>query len=205
MRERDFDWVQYQIHYELEKCKSANDVVGWVDHRVPPVLLPLAATSTVIVNIGVWKGASVALMADVIKPGSRIWAVDHFRGSPDERETNHKEGVRDPKGILAQFVGYMTKLDMWGRVMPLTCDSVAASHYFENGEVDLVYVDGGHDEKSCVQDIINWLPKLAPDGIMLGDDYDWPGVQKAVNDTSKSLGFTFTQPVAGKLWMVRNG
>lgn len=200
----NFGWVKYQAHYELEKCRSSANVVGWVDHRVPAVLLPLAAQAQVIVNIGVWKGASVALMADVIKPGARIWAVDHFRGSPDERETNHKEGVRDPKNILAQFVGYMTKLNMWGKVMPLTLDSVAASYYFDPGEVDLIYVDGGHDYESCVQDISNWLPKLAPGGIMLGDDLDWPGVRKAVDEMSERLDFTYTQPVENKLWKVTN-
>jgi hypothetical protein len=41
----------------------------------------------------------------------------------------------------------------------------------------------------------NWWPKLKPDGIMIGDDYNWKSVNQAVKDTFKEM------KVSKKIWM----
>lgn len=196
----NFNWVKFQKGKEPQHIQAGIEIPGWVDHRVPAILHQYCRNARLMVNIGVWKGASTVIMAEAGGPGSVVWAVDHFRGSPAERETNHAEGARNPKQVLAQFTAYITKLSLWGRVMLLSCDSVAASYYFKPGEVDLIYVDGGHDYESVVQDITNWLPKLKKGGVMLGDDLDWPDVRKALDD----LSLNYSEPSPDKIWMVVN-
>jgi len=58
-----------------------------------------------------------------------------------------------------------------------------ASRPIDDNSIDIVYVDAGHDYDNVKADIKNWMPKLKPGGWMTGDDYEWPGVQKAVNET----------------------
>lgn len=48
-------------------------------------------------------------------------------------------------------------------------------------DVDLVFIDAGHDYKNCHADILAWRPKCK---IISGHDYDpkFPGVMKAVDE-----------------------
>jgi len=53
--------------------------------------------------------------------------------------------------------------------------------FFEDGSLDLVFVDGLHDE-SVAADLLAWEPKLRPGGILVGHDFssDWPDVPRRV-------------------------
>jgi predicted O-methyltransferase YrrM len=51
-------------------------------------------------------------------------------------------------------------------------------------DLDMVFVDAAHDEKSVKEDILRWLPKVRDGGILCGHDYGnskWVGVKKAVD------------------------
>jgi len=54
---------------------------------------------------------------------------------------------------------------------------------------DLVYVDASHDEESVLADIRAWHAKLAPGGILCGDDWQHAPVQCAVTQAAGELGF----------------
>lgn len=49
--------------------------------------------------------------------------------------------------------------------------SVKASKRFENNSLDFVYIDGDHSYEAVLQDIITWITKVKPGGILAGDDY----------------------------------
>lgn len=140
----------------------------------------LAAGQEVVVNIGVWKGKSVAALAEV--SAGLVYAVDHFHGSADELGTTHKQAADDPLSVYLEFHAYMNHLGLWHKIVPLSCDSADASVYFKDGTVDLVFIDGDHRSHAVFRDISHWWPKVRPSGIMCGDDYVWPGVALAVKD-----------------------
>lgn len=50
-------------------------------------------------------------------------------------------------------------------------ESVEAAKDFEDGQLDLVYLDGIHDFPNGINDIMAWLPKIKNKGIMAGHDY----------------------------------
>jgi len=60
--------------------------------------------------------------------------------------------------------------------------TVEAAKLFENGSLDFVFVDAGHDYESVAEDIHYWLPKVKSGGMIAGHDYpDFKGVVKAVD------------------------
>ena len=70
-------------------------------------------------------------------------------------------------------------------VYKLKKSSVEASKDFEDGSLDLVYIDAAHDYDSVKQDILTWLPKIKKGGFIAGHDYRYDpniGVYEAVND-----------------------
>jgi predicted O-methyltransferase YrrM len=80
----------------------------------------------------------------------------------------------------------------------LKMTSLEAAKYFNDGEVDFVFIDGAHDYDNVKADIAAWLPKLKPDGILAGHDYcaNYPGVIKAV----KEAGFDYY--LMGDVWIM---
>jgi hypothetical protein len=63
--------------------------------------------------------------------------------------------------------------------------SVEAAKKVEDNFFDMVFIDASHFYEDVKQDIISWLPKVKPGGILSGDDYhekDFPEVIRAVNE-----------------------
>ena len=103
--------------------------------------------------------------------------------------------------IFAEYVEFFTCVDVWfenepgyrkfwngaytwANVKHLRLPSVAAADFFQDGELDAVYIDVSHDYESVKADILAWGPKLRPGGILSGHDYGphAPGVVRAVNE-----------------------
>lgn len=57
---------------------------------------------------------------------------------------------------------------------------------FADESADIVYIDGDHRYESVKRDILDWLPKVRPGGLLAGHDYKnhggGKGVVKAVNE-----------------------
>jgi len=49
---------------------------------------------------------------------------------------------------------------------------------------DFVYIDGNHKYNHVKEDILKWLPKVNPNGVIAGHDYNhaYEGVIKAVDE-----------------------
>lgn len=65
------------------------------------------------------------------------------------------------------------------------CDTVAASHHFDDESVDFVFIDAEHTYEGVRDDIAAWRPKIRPGGLLCGHDYKaprWAGVVRAVNE-----------------------
>lgn len=62
------------------------------------------------------------------------------------------------------------------RAIMVRATSEVASHMFEDGSLDFVYIDANHAYDYVVQDISLWYPKVKPGGVICGHDYldiDW--------------------------------
>ena len=83
---------------------------------------------------------------------------------------------------LQFFIGREMVIPLQGR-----SDNQEFLDRFEDGSLDAISVDGAHTYDEVKDDILNWWPKLKPDGVMIGDDYNWESVKQAVNDSFTQL------------------
>jgi len=161
-------------------------VEGWFNFReVYDRAVREAHEGAVFVEIGTWYGRSAAYMAvEIANSGKRIdfYCVDTWAGSVDSPwMAQHLAG----KGGSAfpAFRENMKRGGVWHLVKTVRKPSVQAAELFEDESLDFVMVDGAHDYESVRDDVRAWLPKVKPNGLIAGDDANWPGVLIGVHET----------------------
>ena len=57
-----------------------------------------------------------------------------------------------------------------------------ASKQFDKESIDFVFIDGDHSYESVKTDINCWEPKVKEDGLIMGHDYNWGNIARAVGE-----------------------
>lgn len=137
----------------------------------------------ITVELGVWLGRSICHLASLTKPSVTSYAVDLFDCEQDCKSMN--DHVKAQGGsILQEFVDNAHDCGVLDKIKIIKEYSWDASKDFDDGTVDLVFIDAAHDYESVKKDIKAWLPKVKDNGVIGGHDYDasWPGVIQAVKE-----------------------
>jgi len=135
-----------------------------------------------IIEVGSWLGLSTFHMAKMLPNNGKIYAVDHWVGSVEHTSDELKDMLPT---LYEQFLSNVIHEKLTDKVIPIRMTSYDASFVLDE-KVDLIYIDGAHDEKNVFQDLYVWYPKLKENGIMCGDDWLWPGVRRAVIKFAKT-------------------
>lgn len=135
------------------------------------------------VEVGSWLGRSAALMAvEIVNSGKDIAfsCVDPWEdGGPDLRNTPYFTELKHPV-----YDTFLNNIESVRHVItPMRMTSLAAVERFADGSLDFVMLDGDHSFEAVRADIDAWLPKIRKGGVIAGDDYLWPGVKLASDDT----------------------
>lgn len=134
------------------------------------------------VEVGSWLGRSAALMAVEIinsKKDINFVCIDPWTdGGPDLKDTKYYKELRDP--VYNTFMANIRPVRHVVTALRMT--SLEGAAKFADGEIDFLMLDGDHSYEAISADIEAWLPKMKPGGVMAGDDYLWPGVQKAADE-----------------------
>ena len=144
------------------------DVPGWLSDEEGEALYELARECTgrgVIVEIGSWKGKSTICLGLGSRAGSSvpIFAVDPHA---DYRHGEFKDNV-DRAGIT----------DL---VTPVKGLSQQVVGDFDQ-PIELLFVDGSHEEEDVREDFDTWVPKVVDGGVVAFHDTTWhPGVRRVV-------------------------
>jgi len=139
---------------------------------------------SVIVELGSWLGASAIYMARELPPGGKIYCVDHWKGSQEHHQP-HRTDVKDLlPHLYQQFLSNVIHAGLTNIIVPVKMTTREAAKRLDVSP-HLVYVDASHDEESVYRDISDWYEKLAPGGIMCGDDWPRNGVHQAVKRFAK--------------------
>lgn len=158
------------------------------------------------VEVGCWKGRSLAAVVLSASAGSTVVAVDTWRGSPEELGEAHAEAARDPDAVFAEFSATADELRRLRPSVGLVVrreDSLSAARYgagFGDLAPAVVFIDGAHDEASVCEDVAAWRDVLRPGGLLCGHDRGVPGVAKALQN---SFAPGLVKPGPGGLWYVR--
>jgi len=131
---------------------------------------------TVMVELGCFGGVSTEVFASRAK---KVYGVDEWQ-----------DCYGDITNILMAQARFEQMQYRAGNVEKIRSQSVPAAQRFEDSSLDLVYVDAAHDYDAVCADILAWMPKLKPKGIMCGHDYfhrnvnpGADGVRPAVDNT----------------------
>lgn len=164
-----------------------DSIPGWSDFL--PVydeqLNRVRGRKAVFVEVGSWLGRSAAYMGEQIKRRQQeveFWAVDTWKGTPGHVGL---QAVVDAHGgdVFPAWHRNLSAAGSIGHVKPLRKPSVEAAETFANGSLDFVFIDADHSYAAVCADIAAWSPKLRPDGVLAGHDYDNSNVQRAVRDS----------------------
>jgi predicted O-methyltransferase YrrM len=134
--------------------------------------LPDCAT---VVEVGSLYGGSVVTLAvAVLHKNLRVISIESFTGNLD----NTVDG-----GPIADINEYLrTTKQAWPNLnidtIPLPGQLAAAQ--FADESLNFVFIDGDHSTEAVRRDIAVWWPKIAPGGILAGDDFSWGSVAEAV-------------------------
>lgn len=132
-----------------------------------------------IVEIGVEYGRSTSVIAEVSKEKKfEFLAVDNYCEDKGEEAKNH---------VLNQMKKHNWNFDLY------LADSLQAlkENKVEDGEIDLIHIDGDHTFDGVYRDTEAWLPKIRKGGFACFDDYSHPTlpeVKKAVDKYMRRYG-----------------
>lgn len=153
------------------ELKSSID--GWMDNNALQWLYDRASEMQSVVEIGSWKGRSTdALLQGCPGP---VFAVDHFKGSPNELGGAHSEALHHDI-----FPVFWTNVGHYKNLVVMRMQSDRASLFFADKSVDMVFIDGCHLYEAVMLDIISWKPKCRK--LICGHDESDNSVKKALND-----------------------
>jgi MMP 1-O-methyltransferase len=144
------------------------DVPGWLSDEEGEALYELAQECTgkgVIVEIGSWKGKSTICLGlgSRVGEGVPIFAVDPHA---DYRHGEFKENIE--RAGIADLV------------TPLKGLSQEVADGFDQ-PIELLFVDGSHEEDDVRRDFEKWVPKVVDRGIVAFHDTTWhDGPRKVV-------------------------
>lgn len=144
-----------------------------------------------VIEVGSWKGLSANRMAKICKQrgvSAEIVCIDTWLGSPEHMEgESASHGMRRVNGVptlLTEFAKNTKTAGNDDSIFPFPISSAQGASYLASKGVmaDIIYVDAGHEYESVLLDLRLYWSLLRPGGVMIMDDYRWPGVRKAIDE-----------------------
>jgi glycosyltransferase involved in cell wall biosynthesis/mannosyltransferase OCH1-like enzyme len=133
----------------------------------------------VMIEIGCYSGESTSSFADVC---GKVYAIDPW-----------VEGVSLTDGAVRKSgpawvhpnveEAFDKRMGSYLNVKKIKAFDYEVVDNFEDESVDFIYIDALHTEEQLKRQIDMWLPKIKPDGIIGGHDYNtnFQGIMNAVN------------------------
>lgn len=155
--------IRNSLHIPLYLSQALN----WAEHIPFALMLTSIHRPKTIVELGVYGGDSFFAWAlgqrKAVIPDCHIHGVDHWQG--DEHmgkydRTGIYEDVRELAEELLEKERYTLHRKSFEEALPS----------FSDNSINLLHIDGSHDYEDVSRDFNTYLPKLAPNGIVLFHD-----------------------------------
>lgn len=167
------------------------DLQGWNSSALVFQRAILETRRRVIIDVGVWKGASTLEFCRLQREhvvGGVVIAVDTFLGSPEHFGTLGDSLIARQYGIPMLYQQFLTNVVRSGlseSIIPVPQTSQnAASILLRLGiRAGLIHIDAAHEHAAVLADARAYWELLEPGGWLIGDDYHetWPGVVSGAN------------------------
>jgi hypothetical protein len=120
--------------------------------------------------------------------GGHLFLVDIWEhqneGYVDLANVSTEEHIKNMVESIERVGQYLDS----NKVSVLRMRSNVAVLIFPNNFLDWVYLDANHSFLETKMDIARWFHKVRSGGMIAGDDWDWPSVNRAVYETIMALG-----------------
>ncbi len=173
---------------------------GWLTPATRRMLgQSVHSETSLILELGSWLGLSSRFLLDQA-PNAALIAIDHWRGSAEHR---NKPDLAPLLPVL-----YETFLaNCWRyreRLVALRAGTLAGMQRVAEVQLkpDLMYIDADHQYESVKADL-ETARKLFPEATIVGDDWNWEGVRRAVDSLARSEGWHLE--VDETAWRIRPG
>ena len=129
-------------------------------------------------EVGVKNGENILHIVRAC-PDFKIFGIDcwdpnfKYQAWSKGAQAVHERRFND---IVKQYPERIVKMKGW------SLDEVVK---FDDGSLDIVFIDGDHSYEACLADLRAWLPKVRSGGVICGHDYGHPKigkVKKAVDE-----------------------
>ena len=168
-------------------------VPGFLNIAEGVALMSLAASTfgaAAIVEVGSFKGRSTSFLAAGCHFAGRghVYAVDHFKGSPEHQKGAHEETpeIVGAGTTLPEFKKNIAGFGLESRVTELVGSSEEIAKSWSR-PIRLLFIDGDHSYAGTSDDFDAWFPFVEAGGTICMHDYQnqWylDGVTKFVDET----------------------
>lgn len=183
---------------ELHKLivKNQYDVGGLCSEFKGEIIKSLVEekNAQLCVEIGVYKGSSLLYFAEALQyTRGKIVGIDPYellclKNEIPNTQLNHyfyEILFKEQKTLDEIYLNLKQIIQNNNLENLIILARDKSENYYKNFEeetVDILHVDGNHDEEYVTKDILNYLPLVKKDGYIIMDDTSWPGVIKSINN-----------------------
>lgn len=215
--ESTFSTLMRQIHgenvYTGYVPTFPEDRQGWNSVHQAFAEIIRGLRPSVVIDVGVWKGASTIYLANLMKQhavNGAVIAVDTFLGSVEHWDRNsgfaglipHRFGM---PLLYEQFLSNVVRGGMQDVIVPLPQTTTTAATLLGRIGVraGMIHIDASHEFEDVLRDARLYWDILQPGGFLIGDDYaaDWPGVVRAADMFTAEKGLPLMK--SAPKWIVR--
>ena len=168
------------------------DIYGWFSYEhIYKGIVEQLDDNSLIVEIGSFKGKSAAFMAvEIANSGKKIKfdCVDPMKllGHYADSAKEHPEVYEGYDA--ASFHQRLITVRGYYNLHAMTSDD--AVNLYEDKSIDFLMIDGDHSYEAVKKDVINWIPKIRPGGLIMGDDAYVSEIQRAAQEGAALYGLT---------------
>ena len=171
------------------KTYSKQDVFehGWMSDENKENLTGLlrGIKNPLVIEIGTWLGMSAKFMLG-IREDLHLITIDTFLGSKEIIENPEWKLILD-SGLKEQAIRNLWDYRKRCCVIERPSQIALTSLSMNNIKPDLIYIDGSHEYADVSIDL-SYSLDFFDKAVVCGDDANWPGVYRAVNEIEDSPG-----------------
>ena len=180
------------------RCLITNDEFdqgGWCTDEKRNFIHTLVnlTLSKVCVEIGVFKGSSLFSFAEVLENnGGTIVGIDPWSYEASKNELWDKDyenyiynellkGQETFDKLYDNVCNIIGNNDLSKTVSLIRKSSEDVFINFDTESIDILHIDGNHNEMNVSRDILLYLPLIKKNGYIIMDDTNWDSIKKSIN------------------------